>query len=321
MVYIDNEQCKELLSDKDECLLAIRDAINVKKRGEYNQPIKPYLKFPDKRNRIIAMPAYVGGNKNICGIKWISSFPDNLEKNIPRAHCLTILNSVFTGIPFCIINASCISIIRTAALSTVLLDKYIQLTDKKKYVLGIIGYGPIGKMHKEYFCHLLKDQISEIHIYDKNIMEEQSDVIFETSWEEVYNQADILVLATNTVKPYLTEAPRLNCLTLNISLRDFCVDSFDLTNTVTVVDDWEEVNREKTNIYHLSRNNKLIREDTINIEEFLDMKVPKGENRAYFVNTMGMALFDICMGNLAYEIYMRKLRNERTLNKNTIDTN
>ena len=99
------------------------------------------------------------------------------------------------------------------------------------------------------------------------------------------------------------------------------MDSFDLTNTVTVVDDWEEVDREETNIYHLSRNNKLIREDTINIEEFLDMKVPKGENRAYFVNTMGMALFDICMGNLAYEIYMRKLRNERTLNKNTIDTN
>lgn len=45
------------------------------------------------------MPAFVGGEINASGIKWIASFPDNIHKGKKRANCVVILNSVQTGEP------------------------------------------------------------------------------------------------------------------------------------------------------------------------------------------------------------------------------
>lgn len=53
--------------------------------NEFAQPIKPYLRYNNLKNRIIAMPAYAGGECDMAGIKWIASYPDNINQ-IGRAH-------------------------------------------------------------------------------------------------------------------------------------------------------------------------------------------------------------------------------------------
>lgn len=54
--------------------------------GDSVNPPSHFLRFPDRpTSRIIAVPASIGGQVRVDGLKWISSFPDNVAAGIPRA--------------------------------------------------------------------------------------------------------------------------------------------------------------------------------------------------------------------------------------------
>jgi N-[(2S)-2-amino-2-carboxyethyl]-L-glutamate dehydrogenase len=80
MLYLNEKHIRQIGINWDESISAITEATRCLKENDYSQPIKPYLRFGDLNNRIIAMPAFVGKEFNMAGIKWIASFPKNIEK-------------------------------------------------------------------------------------------------------------------------------------------------------------------------------------------------------------------------------------------------
>lgn len=126
-------QMRQVL-DTVESVLALHDANQVV------LPSKVILDLGEReRGRINAMPAYLGGEFNICGMKWIAGFPPNPVKHgIPRAHALTILNSADTGVPLAIMDGTHISAMRTGAVTGVG-ARY--LANPASEVIGIIGCG------------------------------------------------------------------------------------------------------------------------------------------------------------------------------------
>lgn len=311
MLYLNAEHIKSTGIDWHKVIGVIRQAVTILDANDYAQPIKPYLRYGDPKNRIIAMPAYIGGDLQQAGIKWIASFPDNIHKNKLRAHSVTILNEHDSGVPLCVINTSMISAVRTAAVSGVLVEEYLKRkTDNDKLKIGINGFGPIGRMHLQMITAILGDRIGEIRIYDLKPLNKETDddlagrndIVPVSSWEECFTDADIFMTCTVSAAPYINKPPVKGSLQLNVSLRDYKVEMKDYMDII-VVDDWEEVCRQNTDIENMHKEKGLQQEDTLSIADVVCKNALDGlaHQPTIMFNPMGMAIFDMAVGGYYYQ--------------------
>ena len=309
MLYLGNNDIPKIGLNWNRTIDVIEKAVKCLHSNDYAQPIKPYLRYRDLTNRIIAMPAFVGGDIDLAGIKWIASFPNNIKHNIPRAHSVVILNETNTGVPLCIINTALLSIIRTASVSGLMLRYFLKARPLKNMNVGIIGWGPIGRHHFKMCTELLNSKINNIRLFDLrgiNLGEIDSpykDKITVTrNWQDAYRDADIFITCTVSDAPYIDEEPKAGSLLLNVSLRDYKVDIYDYTKAI-IVDDWEEVCREKTDIEMMHLEKGLSKEDTKSIVDVVcnDCLKDYPENESIMFNPMGMAVFDISMGRYYFD--------------------
>lgn len=309
MLILNENDIHDLGIDWHKSISVIEQAVNCLKSKDFSQPIKPYLRYREPKNRIIAMPAFLGGDVNMAGIKWIASFPDNIHKGIPRAHSVVILNNADTGEPMSMINTPILSVIRTAAVSGLILDYYQKTRNLSGLKIGITGFGPIGRYHLDMCLALLGDKINTVQIYDLRPIDdsdlpEDDRVQTVSSWEEAYEDADIFITCTVSKAAYIDRAPKPGSLHLNVSLRDYKTDVYDWFKEAMIVDDWEEVCREKTDIEMMHLEKGLQEENTesiINVVVDNCLQAYAPETPLMF-NPMGMAVFDIALGAHYYNL-------------------
>ncbi|SED97170.1 ornithine cyclodeaminase [Streptomyces sp. 2112.3] len=310
---IPGSQVSQVLDGRgQEVVDLIETAYRLHGEGDTVNPPSYFLRFPEKpSSRIIALPASIGGRVRTDGVKWISSFPENVAAGIPRASAVLILNDHETGYPFACLESSIISAVRTAASAALAADR-IGATRTRPARIGFFGVGLIAR-----FIHrLLRETgwtFDEVGVHDLSAEHaagftayldqsgETGSITVHDTPEDLIRSSDLVVFATIAGTPHVTD-PGLfahNPLVLHVSLRDLAPEVV-LTGT-NIVDDVEHCLKANTSL-HLAEQ-QLGHRDFVHgtLHDVLTGKLSPAADRPVFFSPFGLGVLDLALGKHVYD--------------------
>src|SRR5437588_2377146 len=128
-------------TDMPAVIDVIERAFRVKAQGQVFMPPKVMITWSDEpgteelHGRIMAMPAYVGGEFDVAGLKWIPSVPSNPSRGLPRANAL-VLSDRETGLPLAVMDGTVVSAMRTGAVTGVAVRHLARGDERRACLLG-----------------------------------------------------------------------------------------------------------------------------------------------------------------------------------------
>lgn len=304
------EVSKQVENDRAGALDAVRRAYLAHHDGRTANPHSSFLRFPDRaRDRIIALPAYLGGDQEVAGIKWIASWPGNPERGIPRASAALILNDLATGYPFAVLESSIISATRTAASAVLGAEGLVG--SRTAHRIGFVGTGLIAE-HVRRFFRDLGWRVGGYRLFDLKrgnaerfaaALERDgaTDVRVTDDVRGAFTESDVVVITTVAGEPHLHDPALLAHapVVLHLSLRDLSADL--VLSATNVTDDIDHAVRERTSL-HLAEQRVGHREFVHGtIGDVLRGTLRPTPGRASIFSPFGLGVLDLAVGQWVYE--------------------
>jgi 2,3-diaminopropionate biosynthesis protein SbnB len=280
--------------------------------GHTVNPPSYFLRFPDRpMSRIIALPASIGGEVRVDGLKWISSFPENVAAGVPRASGVLILNDHDTGYPFACLEGSVISATRTAASAALAAD-WLSRGRRRPTRIGFIGAGLIARYIHTYLIGT-GWSFDQIGVHDlsadsaagfRTYLEQSgtaSWVAVRDTAEQLIRSSDIVVFATVASQPHVTDMSWFahNPLVLHVSLRDLAPEI--LLASTNIVDDVDHCLKANTSPHlaeQLSGNRGFL-DGTL--DEVMAGRVALPSDRPLVFSPFGLGVLDLAVGKYVYD--------------------
>ena len=255
---------------------------------------KGKILFPDKivqifdqetQDRINCLPATLL-EEGVCGVKWVSVFPQNPRKfGTQNLSAIIVLSSLENGYPVCVMDGTLCSNMRVASMGAVAARK---LAREDSEVIGFIGAGEQAKLHLLGMkaarpglkvCKLASKYPEEETVFIRQLSRYLPDMQFIAcngkgafyshigGWEDEY--------------AVVQKADKIVC------------------------DDWQTVKHRTQTVSRCYKDGVIGDSDIYaNIVELLDGSKPGRENEKEFIyfNAVGLAYTDI---SIAYAMYTR----------------
>jgi ornithine cyclodeaminase len=310
---ISGAQVQRVLRGREAEIMEVVEATyRLHGAGDSVNPSSYFMRFPDRPSaRIIALPASIGGEVRVDGLKWISSFPANVAAGIPRASAVLILNDPDTGYPFACLEGSIISATRTAALSALAADR-LSRGRRHPTRIGFFGTGLIAR-YIHTFLAGTGWSFDEIGVHDLSADSatgfrgylEQSGFVgritMHDTAEQLIRSSELVVFATVAGRPYVSDQSWFehNPLVLHVSLRDLAPDI--VLASTNVVDDIEHCLKADTSP-HLAEQvtgNRDFLLGTLNDVMTGRVMVPAG--RPLVFSPFGLGVLDLAVGKYVFD--------------------
>ncbi|WP_329532415.1 2,3-diaminopropionate biosynthesis protein SbnB [Streptomyces sp. NBC_01450] len=290
----------------------VEETYRVHGAGDSVNPPSYFLRFPDRpSSRIIALPASIGGEVRVDGLKWISSFPENVKAGIPRASAVLILNDHDTGYPFACLESSIISATRTAASAAAAANRLSRDRSRPTRV-GFFGVGLIAR-YIHTFLAGSGWSFDEIGVHDLSADSaagfrcylEQSGatgrITVHDSAEQLIRNSDLLVFATVAGQPHVSDVSWFdhNPVVLHVSLRDLAPEI--LLASTNILDDIEHCLKADTSPHlaeQLTGNREFVHGT---LDDVMAGRVTVPADRPVVFSPFGLGVLDLAVGKYVYD--------------------
>jgi N-[(2S)-2-amino-2-carboxyethyl]-L-glutamate dehydrogenase len=310
---ISGAEVQHALQDRQQEVVALVDAAyRAHSAGDSVNPPSYFLRFPDRpSSRIIALPASIGGDVGVDGLKWISSFPENVASGIPRASAVLILNDQDTGYPFACLESSIISATRTAAMAT-LGAEWLSRGRRRPARVGFVGTGLIAR-YVHTFLTGTGWSFDQVGVHD---LAPDSAAGFcgylarsgaggritvHDDAERLIRSSDMVVFATVAAEPHVGDPSWFehNPLVLHVSLRDLAPEI--ILGSTNVLDDVEHCLKADTSP-HLAEQLSGNRDFVLGtLDDVMGGRVTLPPDRPVVFSPFGLGVLDLAVGKYVYD--------------------
>ncbi|HWA34297.1 MAG TPA: hypothetical protein VG737_09225, partial [Cyclobacteriaceae bacterium] len=115
----------------------MKNAFRQLSEGKAIVPVRTVIDTEDKSGRTLFMPSYAS-SFGLFGVKMVSVFAGNSEKNLPAIQGQMMVMDGVTGTPLATFDAEYLTALRTGAASGLATDL---LSEKDSKILALIGTG------------------------------------------------------------------------------------------------------------------------------------------------------------------------------------
>ncbi len=306
--------------DLDMAISIAKKALCDYQQGKFLFPEKIVQIFDEEtQSRINCLPATLLDDK-ICGMKWVSVFPQNpLKFRKQNLSAIILLSEIETGFPIAIMEGTLCSNMRVGAIGAIAAE-YLARQDSE--TIGFIGAGEQAKMHllamKLVRPKLKKCMVAaKFEFEEKKFVDEMSKILQDiefvkcnTKLADAIIDSDIIVTATSVQAPLL-KAEWIKEGTFYSHIGGW-EDEYAVAKKASkiVCDEWNTVKHRSQTISRMYKSKELSDEDIYTDLHELVMGTKQGrENDKEFIyfNAVGLSYVDI---NIAYEMYKIALSKE-----------
>ena len=245
------------------------------------------------------------------GLKWISSFPDNVTAGIPRASAVLILNDPATGYPFACLESSIISATRTAALAASAAD-WLSRARGRPARRRVLRRGPDRPL-RPHLPGRTGWSFDEIGVHDlsaehaggfRGYLEQAgpaSRITVHEGAESLIRSSDLVIFATVAGQPHVTDPAWFDHapLVLHLSLRDLAPQI--LLASANIVDDVDHCLKAGTSPHlaeQLAGHRRFV-DGTLDDVMAGRVTVPAGRTAVF--SPFGLGVLDLAVGRYVYD--------------------
>ena len=301
--------------DMLQTIESVKRAVQLLDQGECIEPLVRGIRWNSVH--VSMHPAYIGGDIQIAGTKWMAGNWENpIKRNMPNLSALTILNDTETGFPLAVMDGTLISAMRTGAVVG-LGAKY--LARPKSEVVGLIGAGVISRaqlmaLHATlkhiWLVRLFDRKTERAHTFAKEMSERLGlEIRIVDSAQAAVEGADVVAPATNVFQKGRYIQPewiKAGAYLANLSGNDYSFDAVLACDSI-VVDNKKQLKVPDLTLSDMVAEGLVSPDDLVELGAIINGKKESRthDNDRIFFSPFGMGIEDLIN---AYRVYQEACR-------------